>query len=209
MARMKPERRTEWESLNRGRIQDAVVRLLSKHGTEALTMERVAEEAGVAKGTLYVYFKDKESLLQSVKDASLGDMRKELSAILDGVLPPEQKLEKFLRRQLGYFDEHRDFLRVLLWDRQLAEAHQRRRQTERYQARVQKLAAVFHEGSARGTFRPLNPEKVAAVFLEAGMAMVQQRLSSPHPAPLEEDVDLLLAILFGGVLCPSAAGSRP
>jgi AcrR family transcriptional regulator len=206
---MRPERRTEWEALNRSRIQEAVVRLLSRHGAEALTMDRVAEEADVAKGTLYVYFKDKESLLQSVKDASLGEMRKELSAILDGDLPPEQKLEKFLRRQLGYFDEHRDFLRVLLWDRQVAEAHQRRRQTERYQAWVQRLAAVFQEGSASGIFRPLNPEKVAAVFLEAGIAMVQQRLSTPHSSPLGEDVELLLTILFGGVRRAGAGDSTP
>ena len=43
----------------RREILDATATLIEEGGIQRLTMDRVAERAGVAKGTIYVYFKDK------------------------------------------------------------------------------------------------------------------------------------------------------
>jgi AcrR family transcriptional regulator len=192
-------RKSEWEALCRRGIQDAVVRILSRDGAQALTMERVAAEAGVAKGTLYLYFRDKKQLLASVKEESLSPMREELFAILDGQLPAREKLQQFVSRHLGYFDEHRDFFRVLLWDRQLAETTLRRQQSARFRAYMDKLAGAFREGSQAGVFRPLDPFKLAAMLIEADVAMIAQRLLQEAPAPVEEDARMLLDVFLNGI----------
>ena len=194
------ETKTKWECFCRQGIQDAVVRLISREGTSALTMERVAAEAGVAKGTLYVYYKDKTQLLESVKDASMRPMREELFAILEGSLPPDEKLKLFISRHLGYLDANRDFYRVLLWDRQIAEAHRKRHQTERYRAYMDRIARVLAEGMGIGLFRRLDPQKMAAMMVEADMAVISQRLWSEKPGPVEEDAELLFDILLHGIV---------
>ena len=45
---------------------EATVAVLSEHGVDGMTMDRVASEAGVAKGSLYRYFRSKRDLLEFV-----------------------------------------------------------------------------------------------------------------------------------------------
>jgi len=203
MAPRRAETKTKWECFCRQGIQDAVVRLISREGTSALTMERVAAEAGVAKGTLYVYYKDKTQLLESVKEASMQPMREELFAILEGGLPPDEKLKLFIHRHLGYLDANRDFYRILLWDREIAEAHLKRHQTERYRSYMDRISRVLEEGMRQGIFRRLDPVKMAAMLMEADMAVISQRLWSEKPGPVEEDAELLFDILLHGIVVHS------
>jgi AcrR family transcriptional regulator len=202
------QRKVEWESFTRKNIQDAVIRILSRQGSAALTMERVAAEAGLAKGTLYAYFKDKKQLLESVKETSLQPMRDELISLLEGDLSPELKLEGLIARHLGYFDENRGFFRVLLWERQLASTHLRRQQSTYYQNFVDRIARVYTEGVKKGIFKPLDPVKVALMIIEANIAMVGQRLLKDNPAPVQEDAALLIEVFMQGVRAPRRARKR-
>ena len=199
MARARAARKNQWESFCKKGIQDAVVRVLSADGAKGLTMERVAREAGVAKGTLYVYFKDKKQLLQSVKEESMAPMRRELFGILDGDLPPVEKLRRFVLRHLSYFDEHREFFRVLLWERQIAETNLRRQQSDPFRTYVVKIAAVLREGARAKILRPLDPVKVAAVLIEADIAMIAQRLLMDSPGSVEEDARMLTDVILNGL----------
>lgn len=45
---------------------DAAEKIVAEKGMEKMTMDQVAKEADVAKGTLYLYFKNKESLLAAI-----------------------------------------------------------------------------------------------------------------------------------------------
>jgi AcrR family transcriptional regulator len=208
MGRRRPDRRTEWESFNKGRIKEAVVRLLSQHGAEALTMERVADEAGVAKGTLYVYFSDKKALLEAVKEATFADLREEVWGILDGDLPPEEKLRLIIKRQLVYGDENRDSVRVMLWDRQMAEIQQGRHHSERYRAYVEKIAGVLQEGMVSGVFKHYDARKTAMIFAEGCAAIGVHRLTAQDPDPVDDDVETLIGILFGGILKSTTRGGK-
>src|SRR5512135_1488500 len=117
-----------WPAFKRQSIQEAVIRILSRDGLAALTMERIARETGVAKGTLYLHYKDKQALLEAVKDAALTPLMTKLAEILAGVAPPERRLEAFALRYLTYFDERRSLFRVLLYEREVT-----RVQSARYQ----------------------------------------------------------------------------
>lgn len=183
--------------------------IISRDGASGLTMERVAAEAGVAKGTLYVYYKNKKELLESVKEASMRPMREELFAILDGSLPPGQKVRCFIERHLGYLDANRDFFRVLLWDRQIAEEHLRRHRSERYQSYVDRISRVLREGMRLDLFRTLDPVKVAAMLIEADMAMIAQRLSIEAPGPVEQDAEFLFDMFTRGISKTEAKAPKP
>lgn len=209
MAPRRPGTKSKWECFCRQGIQEAVVRLISREGATALTMDRVAAEAGVAKGTLYVYYKDKQQLLESVKDASMQPMRDELFAILEGVLPPDQKIRRFIGRHLGYLDANRDFFRVLLWDRQIATAHRMRHQSARYRAYVESIARVLEEGMRLGLFRRVEPLKVAVILMEGDMAMIAQRLWTDEPGPVEEDAELLYDMFTRGLAAGATLPANP
>jgi AcrR family transcriptional regulator len=76
------------------KLLDAAVGELSAHGYHGARMARIAKAAGVAHGTLYVYFKDKDDLLAALQ----GDVDAELRAVLLGI--PEMDIGEGGRRTL-------------------------------------------------------------------------------------------------------------
>src|SRR5436305_336603 len=94
-----------WEAHKRQSIQDAVVQLMCREGAESVTMERVAQEVGIAKGTVYLYYETKQELLDAVKESSLEPLRQRVEEILRGPATPEKKLRAIPLRYLSYFDQ--------------------------------------------------------------------------------------------------------
>jgi len=175
-----------------------VVRLIFREGVAAVTMERVAQEVGIAKGTVYLYYETKQQLLEAVKESSLEPLRQKLEEILTGAGTPEKKLRTFPLRYLTYFDEHRDLFRILLYDRQ-APPQTARYQSSRYQSLIAATARVIGEGIRSGAFREVDPVSVAAMFLDSNIAIVNQRLVTDTPAPVEDDAELVAGIFLQGL----------
>jgi AcrR family transcriptional regulator len=57
------------DSAKRRQILDGARRMFLAHGFDAASMNEIAREAGVSKGTLYVYFKSKEELFEAIVEA--------------------------------------------------------------------------------------------------------------------------------------------
>ncbi len=189
--------------MTRRAIEEAVTRLLTAGGSKGFTMEQVAAEAGVAKGTLYLYFKSKRSLLESVKETSLAPLREELEAVLDAGFAPRETIEEVVGRQLQFFDERRGLFRLLLEERQLAQLQRTRQHNSRYQHLLGRVAKVVEDGIRTGVFRKLDAERVAAMLLEATVAVIGQRLWSEHPRTWEDDARTLTEVFVNGIAAPS------
>ena len=52
-------------------IQEAAIRVISRKGMASATMQEIAEEAGVAKGTIYLYFRDREELVEKTFETAM------------------------------------------------------------------------------------------------------------------------------------------
>ena len=199
MGRLHKEQRPKWRSLMQEGLHQAVVKVLAEQGLSGLTMERVAKEAGIAKGTLYLYFEDKEELLQSAVQGSMEPLEQDLDKILDSELSPNQKLEAIVQQSLSYFEANRNFFRVFL-NPEFTGPRMNREGKDRRRRLVAKVARVFHEGVERGHFRPLPELKAAGVFIMGCAAVIQARLWEETPPPAAEDVQLFLDIFFQGVV---------
>lgn len=187
-----------WEAGKRQSIQEAVIRLMCREGAAAVTMERVAQEVGIAKGTVYLYYETKEQLLEAVKETSLDPLRDKIESILTGPGTFEKRLRTVPVRYLSYFDEHRDLFRIFLFDRQ-APARNARYRSSRYRHLVEATARVIDEGVKEGMFREVDTLSVAAMFLDSIIALVNQRLGSDSPAPVEDDASLVADIFIRGL----------
>src|SRR5437773_9686417 len=100
--------RSPWESYKRQSIQEAVIRLMCREGLRSVTMERVAQEVGIAKGTVYLHYRDKQDLLDAVKESSLDPLMAKLDEVFRSGTAPDRRLETYCLRYLAYFDERRD-----------------------------------------------------------------------------------------------------
>jgi len=199
MVDKKHERKKILEAVIKKDILEAVVKILTHDGIQDLTMDKVASEAGVAKGTLYIHFKDKEEILEAAIEESLAPLVDELSMLLKSDLSPKVKLEQFSLSHLTYFDTHKELFRVLIYDYQQRQLQRSRYQNSRYWTFIKKVAGIIDDGVQSGLFHPFDSTKVAAIFIESNIAVVMQRLSSKSPGGIEEDVKFITDILMHGI----------
>jgi AcrR family transcriptional regulator len=100
---------------NRARILDAAQRLFAEHGVAAVSMDQVAQAAGVGKGTLFRRFGDKAGLAVALLDARERDLQ---AAILTGPAPlgpgapPADRLVAFLTGYAEFLDAHLDLVHL-------------------------------------------------------------------------------------------------
>ena len=199
MSKLKTERKQLFNQITRKAIQEAVVNLVTRTGTRKITMDKVAAEAGLSKGCLYIHFNSKKDLLESVKTASFKPLGDQLQEILNGSLTPNQKIESIVHRLFSYFDENRGLFRFLLEEREIAQSQAMRQKNSRYRNFVERIANVLDDGVASGLFRHMDSKKVASIFIEAMIAMTARRLLEETPGPLDEDARLLIQVLFRGI----------
>jgi AcrR family transcriptional regulator len=107
MAGARPERADA--AANRVRILEAAARVLSQRGAEATSIDAVACEAGVGKGTIFRRFGDRSGMFQALLDEHLRAFQ---DAFMFGPpplgpgAPPADRLATFLDGLLDLFDEH-------------------------------------------------------------------------------------------------------
>jgi AcrR family transcriptional regulator len=82
VTRQKRPRMTKAPEDRRREIMDAAVHLFAQKGIQATTVSEIAEAAGVAKGTFYLYFQSKEYLLGGLRERFVEDMVASAEVIL-------------------------------------------------------------------------------------------------------------------------------
>jgi AcrR family transcriptional regulator len=97
-------------------ILDAAEEVAAERGLEATSTAAIAERAGVAVGTLYNYFPDRESLLSSLFKVRRTAILPRINAAAEAAkhLPFEQRLRTFVAGVIAVFDDYRRFLRVVI-----------------------------------------------------------------------------------------------
>ncbi len=106
MVRIEDDKRRE---LKRKRIMQAALKVFSKKGYSPAALEEVAREAGIAKGTLYLYFQDKEDLFSSTILFVIDNLASFIQKNLDESMGPIETLERLAYSQLKFFSQNRDF----------------------------------------------------------------------------------------------------
>jgi AcrR family transcriptional regulator len=81
-------------------ILDACRRALARHGYQKLTMADVADEANLAKRTLYLYYKTKEELVGAAVDDYVGSARQRMMDALAETAPGREKLRQVLEQRV-------------------------------------------------------------------------------------------------------------
>ena len=96
-----PRYRTELKE----KIMQSAMENFAKNGFDRTRMEDIATAAGLAKGTLYLYFKNKEDLFYAICDHNLEELRNQLSRLFNRkeniMLDAERFYDQYRRGSLG------------------------------------------------------------------------------------------------------------
>src|ERR1700683_2769614 len=98
------EPRTTRGGDKRERILHAAVRVFAKKGFHATRVSEVAKAAGVADGTIYLYFESKEQLLVSLFEHRVDRLLEYLERELPAAPSASQRLQRIIELQLGLLE---------------------------------------------------------------------------------------------------------
>ncbi len=163
----------------RDAILDATDRLLAKYGYKKMTIDDLAAEVGIGKGSVYLHFKSKEEIALSHIDRIVERLKRNLIAIQESKAGCDTRLRKMItERVLFRFDgvqHYSQSLNELLASLRPRLLERRRRYFEE-EARI--FAKLLEEGKKTGIFSTKDPLEMAWAILDATNALLPYSLSA-------------------------------
>ncbi len=210
--RGRPAAGPEAKAQRRAAILEHAARVFAARGYPGTDMQAVADAAGVAKGTLYLYFAGKEELFLAATDQGLRRMREHVHAIADAQPDPLEHIRAAVRAYLAYFLEHPELVDLMLQER----AEFRERRTPTYFLQREAGRARWHgllRGLiAAGRLRDIPLERIDDVFCDMVYGAMLTNHISGRARPVDEQANGLLDVAFNGILSEAerrACGSHP
>ena len=204
MEDIREKKRKLLETITREGIYKAVEKIIAEDGIEGLTMNRLAEEAGIAKGTIYLYFKDKKELIQSAMDYSLSPLKDGVIQILDSNKDPEVILKEYTLFVIDFFKKNLSRFRVMQYrlnQQDRVNPHFNTKGKEHFQLSVQKVAEVIDRGISEHRFRKINSRTFAHMYIISNIAIVKRYLciDEGKASDIDADAELLIDVFLNGI----------
>lgn len=188
MSDLVQRRRAMAEEMMHGAICDAAAAVLAEVGFAALTMERVADAAGVSKGTLYNYFQDKDALVLAVIKMTFAPMDAEIERAFATPTDLAGVLVEVTRMILTEVEKRRALGQVLCgYELPLAVATDLR---ARHVKVEQQFTAVFERAAQAGVLRTpqARPAELGRFFRLVLHGVIDERMRHGADCPsVEQD----------------------
>ncbi len=184
----------------RGAILRAAITVFARNGYFNSKVADIASEAGVADGTVYLYFKSKEDILHSIFDRSMEEGIAHGRAQLQGVSDPREKLRRIATLHLERLGADRDLAVVFQVELRGSTKFMEEFSAAGFAEYLGLLRAAIEEGQRAGVFRAdLNAKVVAKVLFGALDEMATNWILSKRRYKLAPLADQVLDIFLNGV----------
>jgi AcrR family transcriptional regulator len=152
------------------RILDTAGQVLSEHGYEGCTTGRIADEAGLSKGSIYQYFSDKDAILQRLATRLVDEILADVGKVIDANLGDDLWTagEVLLAAGFDAIDARRDVLRSLLVDAGIDLIAD----TDDLYMRAHDIARTYFAANADGLRRDIDVDAITFVLIGAGRSMM-------------------------------------
>ncbi len=113
---MSPRTKEQFEQIREsasGRIMDAALELFASHGFHGTSISQIAKKAGISKGLMYNYFKNKDDLLKTIIENGfqiIFEMMNEMNTVTD----PMKALEMMIRLSLRHIRENLKYWKLYM-----------------------------------------------------------------------------------------------
>jgi TetR/AcrR family fatty acid metabolism transcriptional regulator len=181
-------------------ILRAATRVFARNGYFNSKVADIASAAGVADGTVYLYFKSKEEILHSIFDRSVdtavADAREQLEKLKD----PGEKLRRIAWLHLERLGADRDLAVVFQVELRGSTKFMEEFSAAGFAEYLGLIRSTFEEGQRAGVFRKeLNAKVVAKILFGALDEMATNWIISKRRYKLAPMADQVLDIFLNGV----------
>ena len=182
-------------------ILRAATKVFAGNGYFNSKVSDIAGAAGIADGTVYLYFKSKDDILHSIFDRAMAEFIAEGKQELTKLDDPIAKLRRIAELHLGKLGADRDMAIVFQVELRGSTKFMQEFSAAGFAEYLDIIRVTIDDGQRAGVFRDdIKPIVCAKILYGALDEMVTNWILSKHRYPLEPMANEVLKIFFGGIL---------
>jgi AcrR family transcriptional regulator len=189
-------------AFRREQVLSAAHAVFARKGFRAATVDEIADAAGVAKGTVYLYFTSKDEIYWATLNRGLDDLHARTRAAFDAGRSLRDKVQAFIETRVRFFEDDRQFFVVYLAEFGNVASHRvpaRKEFQRRRDELVTMLDQAFLQGAAEGRVRSSTLAGLGDAVMALTHGLVVRRLQTKPARTSPEDVGALMDLLWDGL----------
>lgn len=187
----------------RARILESAVRSFAAKGFYGTSMDDIAEDLLLTRGSLYYYFKDKEEILALCHETALDAMLDVVERVRASQLPPEKALRRIVVEHARVMvDKFHGTALALQFD--ALDPRRRAAVVAARDAYERSVREVIAEGVAKKVFRPADP-KLAAFAILGALNWLARWYRAGGGASADDVGEAFADLFLAGLLVPKGA----
>ncbi|MBI5207723.1 MAG: TetR/AcrR family transcriptional regulator [Candidatus Firestonebacteria bacterium] len=188
----------EKKEQKRRAILKSALNIFSSKGYHNTVIDDIAIQADLGKGTIYRYYKNKQSLFLAVIESNLDEIKRLiLSAMSSKESDVIKNMRKYIEIYLKYFEKNKSFYNILLHEKSefKHEAFLRHRKKQ-----IFLFEPLVQQGINEGKVKHLNSKSLTYALLGMMDAAIWKWLWSPKTYPITDEIPVILEIMKSGIL---------
>jgi TetR/AcrR family transcriptional regulator, fatty acid metabolism regulator protein len=172
----------------RQRIIDAAVEVFAAKGFFGARVAEIAEQANVADGTIYLYFRSKDDILISLFEEKMSAINRRFAEMLGHLPSPEDKLRRYIIEHLRLAADQPKLMQVLTVELRQSARFIKEYSPKNFAKYLALLGSILEEGQRSGAFRPeldapLFRRALFGAIDEISLEWILRRPDAPSPDP--------------------------
>ncbi len=194
----RPSKRDVVAEFRRGEILEAARRVFATRGFAAATVDEIAREAGIAKGTIYLYYRSKGDVYAGAALEGLRALHEQVVAEVRHAETPFEKVRAFIATKARYFERNVDFFRLYY-----AELHELAAQAGGVHVEMQRLyleqVALLESELTLAFPERGDMHSIALAIGALTYGVITRRLRGWSTSSLEGDIESVVRFAWLGV----------
>jgi AcrR family transcriptional regulator len=196
-------RKTKQEVVSEFRCSEilrAACRVFARGGFDAATVDEIADAAGLAKGTVYVYFHSKRDVYLAALRQGTAALTEETKRNIDRAPTIAAKIRAFIATRVHFAEENRAAIGLDYGESGNAGHPGCQREFKSlYAQQARPLETVLQQAALEGQIRNVCPEAAAFFVIEMTRALIRRRVLGWSRASADEEVQSLFDLVWQGL----------
>ena len=184
----------------RGEILDAAGVVFSKNGFAKTTIDQIASQAGLGKGTIYQYFKSKKKLFLSVGHEGMDKLKDVVLEEVEKEKDPIKKVEKVISAYLTFFEENSNLASIFMQEQSEFKKKVQKRYFEHYYGHINIMRKTFKLAIKEKKIKDININNAINILIGMLNGLVYMWQGEGMRYSLRSKIPMILEIFFTGVL---------
>lgn len=188
------------QEIRRLEILEAAKEIFSNTGYHAADVNKIAQLAKIAKGTVYLYFPSKKDLFLAVIEAGIDSLTSQMESTIKENTNPLEQIKSAIRTYMLFFKNNQKFYRLLVNpDLEIFEDVSEKFKDIKL-AKLPQIADTINDGINKKLIRSIDAATLSYMILGMVDFVLFQWLSNPEKESIEQKINQVYDVLFKGIL---------